>query len=319
VLDISRIEAGKEVENHAPFDMTAVLEKCKAIILGQLMGKQIDFITDFAGIQHTRLVGDAIHLEQIFINILGNSVKFTKEGGKISFSASESPGDGETAQFRFVFEDTGIGMSEEFLPKLFNEFSQDIDQGRTNYKGTGLGMAIVKQYVEMLGGQISVESKLHVGTKFVVEMPISIDPEQHAEGSQEADEVDLTGRKILLVEDNELNAEIAEEILEDVGAEVTIAENGKVAVDVFEHSEAKQFDLILMDIMMPEMNGLEATKAIRKLDRADAKNVPIIAMSANAFEEDKRSALEAGMNAHVAKPIDIAVLMQVLHEQIGHR
>jgi signal transduction histidine kinase/CheY-like chemotaxis protein len=319
VLDISRIEAGKEVVNHAPFPMLSVLEKCKTIILGQLEGKQIDFIADFTGVQHPRLVGDALHLEQIFINILGNSVKFTNEGDTISFRVTEDSYDGNTVSFRFVLEDTGIGMSEEFLPKLFNEFSQEVDQSRTTYKGTGLGMAIVKQYVEMLGGQITVESALNVGTKFVILMPISVDPDRSSEEREEQDQTDLTGRKILLVEDNELNAEIAEEMLQDEGADVTSAGNGRIAVEMFKKSEAGQFDLILMDVMMPEMNGLEATRAIRSLDRADAKEIPIIAMTANAFEEDKRSALEAGMNAHVTKPIDVTVLMQTLREQINHR
>jgi CheY-like chemotaxis protein len=256
-------------------------------------------------------------LEQIFINILGNSVKFTDAGDTISFRVTEDAWDGNTVSFRFVLEDTGIGMSEEFLPKLFNEFSQDVSQSRTTYKGTGLGMAIVKQYVEMLDGQITVESTLNVGTKFVIVMPISVDLAQSAQEGQEQTFPDLTGRKILLVADNALNAEIAEEMLQDEGAEVTSAGNGKVAVEMFEKSEAGQFDLILMDVMMPEMNGLEATRAIRSLDRADAKEIPIIAMTANAFEEDKRSALEAGMNAHVTKPIDVTVLMQTLREQIS--
>jgi CheY-like chemotaxis protein len=171
----------------------------------------------------------------------------------------------------------------------------------------------------MLHGKIDVESELNVGTRFVVEIPIDIDDEERAEGVSIQDEGILAGRKILLVEDNELNAEIAGEILQDVGAQITLAENGKIAVDIFKESEAGDFDLILMDIMMPEMNGLEATKAIRNLEREDAKTIPIIAMTANAFEEDKRAALEAGMNAHVAKPIDVAVLMQVLLEVIKNK
>jgi CheY-like chemotaxis protein len=319
VLDISRIETGKEVKNNEPFDMMSVLEKCKAVIQGQLTGKQIDFITDFTGVKHPRLIGDAIHLERIFINILGNSVKFTKEGGKVIFGVTETDSDDKAVTFRFTFEDTGIGISEEFLPNLFNEFSQDIDRGRTDYKGTGLGMAITKSYVEMLGGSIEVESKLNVGTKFVVEIPIDIDYEERTESVHIYNEGLLAGRRVLLVEDNKLNAEIAGEILQSVGAQITLAENGRIAVDVFQKSEVGYFDLILMDIMMPEMNGHEATIAIRKLEREDAKSVPIIAMTANAFEEDKQAALEAGMNAHVAKPIDIAVLMQVIVEALSRK
>ncbi len=319
VLDISRIEMGKEVKNYEPFDMMSVLEKCKAIIQSQLTGKQIDFIADFKGVKHHRLIGDAIHLERICINILGNSVKFTKEGGKVIFSVTEVLYNDKTVKFRFVFEDTGIGISEEFLPHLFNEFSQDIDRGRTDYKGTGLGMAITKSYVDMLDGEIDVKSKLNVGTKFVVEIPVDINYEKSEESVGIQDEGLLSGRRILLVEDNKLNAEIAGEILKSAGAQVTFAENGKNAVDVFKKSEVMYFDLILMDIMMPEMNGHEATKAIRKFERKDAKTIPIVAMTANAFEEDKQAALESGMNAHVAKPIDINVLMQVIIDMLSHK
>jgi signal transduction histidine kinase/CheY-like chemotaxis protein len=316
VLDISRIEMGKEVKNYEPFDMMSVLEKCKDIIQGQLTGKEIDFITDFTGVKHHRLIGDAIHLERIFINILGNSVKFTKEG-KVKFSATESLCDDKLVTFRFVFEDTGIGISEEFLPRLFNEFSQDIDCGRTDYQGTGLGMAITKSYADMLDGKIDVESKLNVGTKFVVEIPVDINYEENAESTGVQDEALLSGRRILLVEDNKLNAEIAAEILKSAGAEITFAENGKIAVDIFKKSDVMYFDLILMDIMMPEMNGHEATKAIRKSEREDAKTIPIVAMTANAFEEDKQAALESGMNAHVAKPVDINVLLKVIVEVLS--
>jgi CheY-like chemotaxis protein len=314
---MSQIEAGKLAEFHAPFDLLSLVEDCSSIILGQLAGKQIDFVTDLGGVQHTSLVGDALHLKQIFVNILGNSVKFTREGGRIVFRISEISCDGEAVMFCFVFEDNGVGMSEEFLPTLFEEFSQDIEQSRTNYKGTGLGMAITKQYVEMLRGTIQVESKLDVGTRFVIEMPISIDHTRESTTTQLQGGPVLTGRQILLAEDNELNAEIAVEMLEEEGAIVTVAENGKLAVELFEKSEASYFDLILMDIMMPEMNGLEATQAIRQLNRWDAQRIPIIAMTANAFEEDKRAALEAGMNAHIAKPVDVKVLMRVLHETLA--
>jgi CheY-like chemotaxis protein/two-component sensor histidine kinase len=315
VLDMSKIESGKVTVNHEPFDLTEVAEKCGSVIQGQLTGRQIDFILDIDGITHPRLIGDALHLERIIINILGNSVKFTNDGDKIMFNVSELSDDGKNALFRFVFEDTGIGMSADFLPKIFEQFSQDIEQSRTHYKGTGLGMALTKQYVEMLNGTIEVESELNKGTKFTIELPICIDHDAPADAETHAESsLGLDGRKILLVEDNELNAEIATEILKENGAEVTTAENGKAAIDTYLKAPESYFDQILMDIMMPEMDGLTAAKHIRGLDRSDAKTIPIIAMTANAFEEDKKAALEAGMNAHIAKPIDIKVLLQVMND-----
>jgi signal transduction histidine kinase/CheY-like chemotaxis protein len=314
VLDMSRIESGKVSVNEAPFDLNTVAEKCSSIIRGQLIDKKIDFITDFEGIKHPALIGDAMHLERIIINILGNSVKFTNEGGKIIFRIEELADDEENVLFRMQFQDTGVGMSKEFLPKVFDVFAQDIEQSRTNYQGTGLGMSITKQFVEMLNGSIEVKSEKNVGTEFTVELPFVINRDVEQEEVQAQNEFSLADYRILLVEDNELNAEIAEEILKDAGADVTVAQNGKIAVDICAKSEKSYFDLILMDIMMPEMDGLTATRAIRSMERTDMHTIPIIAMTANAFAEDRKAAMEAGMNGYVTKPIDVAALMKEIRE-----
>jgi CheY-like chemotaxis protein/nitrogen-specific signal transduction histidine kinase len=314
VLDMSRIESGKVSENKAPFDMVSTAEKCSSIIRGQLLDKKIDFLTDFENIKHSKLIGDAPHLERIIINILGNSVKFTKEGGKIIFRIQELADDGETVRFRMQFQDTGVGMSKEFLPKVFDVFSQDIHKSRTTYQGTGLGMSITKQFVELLHGTIDVRSEKDVGTEFTVEIPFAMDPDVEESGEQAQNELTLTGYRILLVEDNEINAEIAAEILADAGAEVTVAQNGKLAVDICAKSEESYFDLILMDIMMPDMDGLTATRAIRSMERTDMQTIPVIAMTANAFAEDRKSAMEAGMNGYLTKPIDAETLVREIKE-----
>jgi CheY-like chemotaxis protein len=241
-------------------------------------------------------------------------VKFTNDGGKIIFRIEELADDEENVLFSMQFSDTGVGMSEEFLPKVFDVFTQDINQGRTNYQGTGLGMSITKQFVEMLNGKIDVKSEKNVGTEFTVEIPFVINHDVEESGVQAQSEFTLAGYKILLVEDNELNAEIAMEILGDAEAEVMVAQNGKIAVDMCAKSEESHFDLILMDIMMPEMDGLTATRAIRSMNRKDMQTIPIIAMTANAFADDRKAALDAGMNGFVAKPIDVEILIQEIRE-----
>jgi signal transduction histidine kinase/BarA-like signal transduction histidine kinase len=310
VLDMSKIESRQVSVNKAPFDMISLAEKCSQIIRGQLIHKKIDFITDFGKIQHSALIGDAPHLERIIINILGNSVKFTKEGGKIIFCIEELTGDEENVLFRMQFCDTGVGMSKEFLPRIFDPFVQDINQSRTNYQGTGLGMAITKQFVEMLNGKIDVKSQKNVGTEFTVEIPFAINHDVKEIEVQAQSEFTLADYKILLVEDNELNSEIAMEILKGVGAEVTVAQNGKIAVDICAGSEESYFDLILMDIMMPEMDGLTATRTIRSMKRTDMQTIPIVAMTANVFVDDRKAAMEAGMNGYVTKPIHVEALLK---------
>jgi CheY-like chemotaxis protein len=259
--------------------------------------------------------GDELHLRQVFINILGNAVKFTPDGGRIEFRAQELSADEQKVTYRFEFEDTGIGISEEFKAKIFDEFSQEEKGGRSTYQGTGLGMAISKKFIELMGGTIDVRSRLGQGTCFIVELTFDID-EEYQEKDEINQNVQLDGMKVLLVEDNELNMEIAREILEDEGVIITEAMDGKQAVDLFEKSEPGDFDAVLMDIMMPVMNGYDATRAIRSLSHPSAKTVPIIAMTANAYREDVEKALDAGMDAHVAKPIDVNLLLSVLDQCI---
>ncbi len=318
VLDMSRIESGKITVNSAPMNMIATTEECASIIGGQLQGRDIELIREFGDFAHPNLIGDELHLRQILINILGNSVKFTPDGGKIYFRIRETGSADGRAHFHFEIEDTGIGMKPEFLQHIWEPFAQEDGGNRTNYRGTGLGMAITRQFVDMMGGTITVESQLNIGSKFVINLSFDID--QHAATAAEMPEeteFHLEGMRVMLVEDNELNAEIAQFILEEVGIIVTCVENGQLALEMFQNQAAGSFDLILMDIMMPVMNGLDATRAIRELDRPDAKTIPIVAMTANAYEDDIRHAREAGMNGHLAKPIDTDLLYRTLDE-INH-
>ncbi len=313
VLDMSRIESGKIQINHEPMDIRSAIANCCSIIDGQLINRDVVLIREMEEFEHPILIGDELHLRQVFINILGNAVKFTPDGGEIYFRAKELSSENGIAKYHFEFEDTGIGMSEEYLPKLFEAFTQEKGGSRTTYKGTGLGMAITKNFIDMMGGNITVESRIDVGTKFVVEIPFEIDfkdkdvPDEDTVNKASS----LEGMRVLLAEDNELNAETATEILGFEGVVVTLAENGKVAVEKFAESTPGEFEAILMDIMMPEIDGLEATRRIRAMDRSDA-DIPIIAMTANAFEEDIKKCMAVGMNKHLSKPINTPLLMKTL-------
>ncbi len=313
VLDMSRIESGKVTVNAAPMNMSATTDECASIIGGQLLNRDVELILEFGDFTHPHLIGDELHLRQILINILGNAVKFTPDGGKIYFRVKETGSSDDKAHFHFEVEDTGIGMKQECLQHIWEPFAQEDGGNRTNYKGTGLGMAITKKFVDMMGGNITVESRLHEGSKFAIDLSFDID--QHAmkaaESSEETD-LHLEGMRVMLVEDNQINTEIAQFMLEDVGITVTCVENGQLALELFQSQAAGSFDVILMDIMMPVMNGLDAAKAIRALDRPDAKTIPIVAMTANAYNEDVRRAREAGMNGHLAKPIDTPRLYHTL-------
>jgi CheY-like chemotaxis protein/nitrogen-specific signal transduction histidine kinase len=318
VLDMSRIESGKVVIAHEPLDIRVLIDSCSSIIGGQLLSRKVDFIRNFGDFKHPYLYGDELHLRQILINILGNSVKFTPDGGRIIFRVDEldEPQNSENTKkvrYRFVIEDTGIGMTEEFQTRIFEAFSQENSGSRTEYKGTGLGMAITKKFVDLMDGSITLESHVGEGSIFTVEICFDINTDVKVETESHV-AVCLEGMNILLVEDNELNMEIACEILEDEGVNITCAENGQIAVDKFLSEPAGTFDVVLMDIMMPVMNGYEATRAIRASTHPQAATIPIIAMTANAYAEDVQSALAAGMTAHVAKPIDMNRLFTVLNE-----
>ena len=304
VLDMTRIERGKTEIASEPMDIRTVFDHCVGIIRGQISDRELELKTAIR-CEHPRVYGDELHLRQVFINILGNAVKFTKDGGTISFVCEEAEVTDGMTRLRFVVEDTGIGMSEEFLGRIFDPFSQDEGGARSEYKGTGLGMAITKQLTDLMQGTIEVQSEPGKGSRFTVTIPFVIDTEAAQETGAEVVSADLTGARLLLVEDNELNMEIACELLEGAGAEITQATDGKQALELFRDNAPGTFDVILMDVMMPVMNGLEAARAIRSLPREDARTIPILAMTANAFESDIRAAKEAGMNAHLAKPIDI--------------
>ena len=312
VLTMSRIEAGRTELGHAPFDLRVCLANCASIIEGQISNQDLELVTEFEAMAHPAVIGDELHLRQVFINILGNSVKFTPDGGKIFFRARELRSAEGRAFFHFELEDTGIGMKPEFLPRLFDPFMQEEGGTRTNYKGTGLGMTITKKFMDLMGGTIQVESTLDVGTKFVLELPMEIDAEARTEEAEHAADIDLRGMRVLLVEDNDLNLEIAQVILEEQGVEVTPVKDGQLAVDAFQNNPAGTFDAILMDIMMPVMDGITATKTIRASGRPDAQTVPILAMTANAYDEDVRRTKEAGMNVHMSKPIDPDALLKAL-------
>ncbi len=315
VLDMSRIESGKVKINSAPMNMTVTTDECASIIEGQLLNRDVKLVREFGNFAHPNLIGDELHLRQILINILGNSVKFTPDGGRIYFRVKETGSADGRAHFHFEIEDTGIGMKQEFLQHIWEPFVQEDGGNRTTYKGTGLGMAITKKFVDMMGGTITVESRLNEGSIFAIELSFDIDQNVAAVAeTPEETEFYLEGMQVMLVDDIEINIEVAKCMLEEAGVTVTCAENGRLALELFQNHAAGSFDVILMDIRMPVMNGLDAAKAIRELDRPDAKTIPIIAMTANAYDEDVRLAQEAGMNGHLAKPVNTVLLYRTLSE-----
>lgn len=312
VLDMSLIEnKAEQLFKEETIDIRTVVDECASIINGQLINREIYLKVNYKNeIKNPIIYGDSLRLKQIFINILGNSVKFTKTGG-ITFDVEEINSSSiDITKVVFTITDTGIGMSKEFLTHIFEPFAQEANSSRTKFVGTGLGMSIMKQLVDLMGGSVAIESELGKGTKFIVTIPFKVSKEElnTVKNVQNQEEFDMSGLKVMLVEDNELNSEIAKTILEDGGVKVTCCFDGQEAYDTFVNNEPGTFDVILMDIMMPKLNGYQATEKIRAFDRKDAKEIPIIAMTANAFDEDKKQAILAGMNGHIAKPIDFKTL-----------
>ena len=319
VLDISRIESGKLEYKPVPVDLRDMVDTVLSIARGYTENRDLHLYVSREELKTPYVMADELRIREVLLNIISNAVKFTKDGGTISFVAENAPGkDEHHIIVRYRISDTGIGMSEEFLSRIFDEFSQENDGARTSYKGTGLGMAIAKQYVDLMGGKIEVSSRQGVGSTFTVEIPLLIAEQVPTEKEEKLKkDMDLHGLHVLLAEDNDLNAEIAATLLEEQGMIVTRAADGKSALAQFCNTAPGTFDLILMDIMMPEMNGYETTKAIRNLpDRPDGKKIPIIAMTANAFAEDVQAALNAGMDDHVAKPVDMSILIAVITKYI---
>ena len=318
VLEISRIESGKEEANPTRANLPAVVSEVADVARGFANGRALNIKVELALPKGLYVLMDEVRIREVLVNMLSNAVKFTGDGGTITFSTSykQQRGSSDIA-VTFVIADTGVGMSEEFQRHMFEPFAQEKLDARTRYEGTGLGLPISKHYIEMMGGTIAVESQKGVGTTFTITIPMQLAPVQDAiDGGCAAVRADLSGVHVLLAEDNALNAEIAQTLLEEKGACVTVAADGRQAIELFRDSAPEAFDVILMDVMMPEMDGLAATRAIRALDRPDATTVPIIAMTANAFAEDAQKCLDAGMNAHLAKPVDMKKVEQVMCQQI---
>lgn len=320
VLDISRIESGKIKYVPAPVDIVEVSDSVLTIMHGYLSNRNITFQTELAEPQTRYVLTDAVRVREVLVNILGNAVKFTNDGGTVTYEVSYHPGiDDHYINVRYRIADTGIGMAEEYVDHIFDEFSQEDHGARTQYKGTGLGMAITKKYVDLMGGTISVESRKGVGSTFTVELPMEItDASEVKKTDYAVGKADLTGLKVLLAEDNELNAEIAIVQLEELGMKITRAADGDEVVNIFADNPPGTFDIIFMDVMMPNKNGYEATNIIRNLqNRPDGKAIPIIAMTANAFAEDVKASLDAGMNGHLSKPIVIDEVVKTIARNIN--
>ena len=318
VLDMSKLESDEVVLEEIPFNLNSISEEILGVIEHMAAEQNIRIIWEKKEVTHWNLIGSPVHVKRILMNILSNAVKYNKENGYVYISCREIPSK-QTAMttLEFVCRDTGIGMAEAFQKRIFEPFAQEHAGSRTKFAGTGLGMPITKKLVEKMGGTISFESKEGTGTTFVIRIPFQIDADmKDRTETEEKTETSIQGLHVLLTEDNELNMEIAEFVLQNEGAVVTKAWNGQKAVDIFRKNRPGEFDVILMDIMMPVMNGYEAAKMIRSLDREDAKVIPIIAMTANAFTEDKMRAKEAGMDEHIAKPVDGKLLVKVINELV---
>ena len=328
ILDMSRIESGRMVLKSEEFSFREILDQVNIIINGQCADKGLEYECRTAGALHDYYIGDNMKLKQVLINILGNSVKFTEAPGKVTLTAEQISEEGEDCLLRFAMADTGIGMDAEYIPKIFEAFSQEDATMTNRYGGSGLGMAITKNFVEMMGGSIDVQSEKGVGSVFTVTVKLKrsdrvMQKETEAVPAEEeetsSEEIALAGRRILMAEDVDQNAEILEDLLSLEDIEAERAANGRLAVEMFSSRPAGYYDAILMDVRMPVMDGLDATRAIRALSHPDAKVIPIIAMTANVFDEDVQRSLEAGMNAHLAKPIEPELMYRTMAKLIRER
>ena len=315
VLDMSRIESGKVTLEAKPVHLPELVHELRDIIQAVVSKKDLSLTLDTVGVENEDVIADPLRLEQILINVLANAVKFTPDGGQISlWIVQKDTAPAGYADFEFHIKDNGIGMSEEFQKHIFEQFARERTSTVSKIQGTGLGMAITKSLVDMMGGRITVKSEQGKGSEFTISLRFPIGEAKTGQTPPAAKASAFTGKKLLVVEDNELNLEIASTLLKEAGFEVDTAENGKIAVEKVEAASAGRYDLILMDIQMPEMDGYEATRRIRALPDAKKAALPIVAMTANAFEDDRKNALHAGMNGHIAKPLDIQKLFQVLSE-----
>lgn len=316
VLEMARIESGTAVLQLKAEDMDALFHRVNTVFEEDVRKKNLQYHA-VLDVRHHYVVCDQTKLQEIMLNIISNAIKYTPEGHSIYVEVHEAVSE-NPSKIRYIFscEDTGIGMSEEYLPHIYEEFSREHSTAENKVSGTGLGLPIIKSMIELMGGSIQVESRQGIGTKFTIDLSFDIALKEEVYGSEDTIESSaihtIKGKRILLVEDNELNAEIAKTVLEDIGALITRAENGQQALELFKEKPAETFDVILMDLMMPVMDGYTATRKIRELERSDAKTVPIIAMTANAFQEDAEKCIAVGMNAHLAKPLDIEKMKKTI-------
>ena len=312
VLDMTKIESGNMQMLDTSFDLRVLLDSCCSIVEGQIVDRHMTFTKQIGPFWHPYLIGSELHIRQVLINILSNAVKYTPDGGEINFRARETLFEEGLVHLRMEIKDNGIGMSEEFMQHIFEPFTQEQRTSRTTYKGTGLGMAITKKLVDQMHGSLDVESEPGKGSTFILRLslPVGECPANAPDPMEEKRAPDLKGLHLLLAEDNELNAEIAVTLLEEQGAKITAVTNGKEALEAIQNAALRTYDAILMDVMMPEMNGLEATRCIRAFEgKGPDEGTPIIAMTANVFADDVKACLDAGMNSHVGKPLDMKILM----------
>ena len=324
VLDISKLESGSLMLEYKSFDLVELLSNNMTVVAMSAYENGVRFEggVEANTIRHRYLIGSPVHLSRVLMNLASNAIKYNHFHGTVNVNCEELSDDGNMAVFKFVCSDTGLGMSEEFQKHAFDVFAQEGKQSTTTFSGSGLGLSIVKDIIELMGGMIELESKENVGSTFTVTVPFKIDHLVENNDSQKdscSQSMELSGKRVLLVEDNAINMEIAHAILEEEHLNITEAKNGKEALEIFQNSKLNEYDVIIMDVMMPVMDGLEATKAIRMLEREDAKRIPIIAMTANAFEEDRKACLDAGMDEHIGKPIDIPLLKRTITKAIGDR
>ena len=315
VLQVSKLESGRPAAVEEPFGLREVLEDCVTILSPLAEERGVRLTLEDAGLLHPRVIGNPLHLKQILTNVIDNAIRYNRPQGSVSVRAGESSFRDGMAEYQFVVEDTGIGIGEDFKAHIFEPFAQEHQGARTNYDGVGLGMSIVKKLVDQMKGAVEIDSQLGRGSVVRIALPIRVDESQSAPPREEEPGApdNIAGMRVLFVEDNEINCEIVEFLLREAGAKVVTANDGKAAVDTFAASPPWTFDCILMDLMMPVMSGYEASRVIRGLDRPDATAIPIIALSANAFEEDVALSKDAGMNEHLSKPVDIRKMLRVIH------
>jgi signal transduction histidine kinase/ActR/RegA family two-component response regulator len=321
VLDMSRIESGRLHIEEKECDLLELIHSVEEIILPDLQAKGLNFTMDTSQLNDNYAICDSLRLNRVLLNLLGNAIKFTESGGDVKLTVLETSNDGQgIGIFEFHVIDNGIGMSEEFIGRVFEPFERERNSTVSGVQGTGLGMSISKNIVDMMGGTIEVDSIKGKGTEFTVTIPMKVVNHKKSTietPSKNTSVVDFHGKRVLLVEDNDLNREIAMEILSAVGLIVEEAEDGNVAIEKLLERGADYYSVVLMDIQMPTMDGYTATKNIRAFEDSKLANIPIIAMTANAFEEDRQKAISAGMNAHIAKPISIEVLFETLKKVLG--